>query len=218
MTAEEYAIDATDEEVVRFYDEFKCTGFIEPHLNRQVMLKARTVLGYCRETYERRYIHSRSEEFLYQHKWTASQLSERLEGSILLAVGTLRLQGLGVLSTHEWCDDNSFVVAITENTRGVDRLVAVMSFCNIDGDHFNLFAPKLYGSYAMDLLTRVSENVANFIPYGEYDLETFLWTCGYSDQVDKDGYCIPRFNSKPAIPGSILFRADEVGMDILASL
>ena len=221
MTAEEYSRNATEDEVIEFYRQFRGTGFLDPEPDRRTMEKACEVFGFCRETFEKRHIHSRDDDFIYQHRWTASELSDKIENALLMAAGTLRMQGFGPLSTHEWSDGSSFVAALAEQIKPgckYERIIAVTSFCNMDGDHFDLFAPTLRDKFAEELILWTSKDVARFESYGQHDLSAFLWTCGYNDWVDEEGYCIPMHESRPAVPGNILFCADYRGMCILSSL
>lgn len=220
MTAEEYMATANRQDIISIYDACRNIGILPPDLERNSFEKARRVLGYTRETLENTIIHSRNDEFLYNNKYYAPELSDLLLNATLLAAAHLRTHGIDTpMAIHEWSDETSFVMALATKGEKFDETVAVMSFCNLGGDHFDLFAPFLYGNFVKKYLIDEAAEIAGFESYDAHSLKRYLWTTDYTPYIDKKGLCIPS-NSKerPAVPGNILYCADANGMAILSYL
>lgn len=218
MTAFEYAERVNDEDAREMYRIMVKAGLVDAPLERNLFDEMKLALGYSRETDERSKVHSRSENFIYQKKFSAEDLSREMYGNMLLAAVVLR-QGYNwpEMAIHEWSDDTSFVIALTTKfeTDEFEKTIAVISFCNEGGDHFEIFDEQVWGTWACDFLMNSVKDLIGFPAYEAHGLRKYLTLCWYTPYIDENGYCIPDIYDKPAVPGNILYSADSTGMSIL---
>lgn len=219
MTAEEHMVKANRQDIISVYDACRNIGILSPFLERNSYEKAKRLLGYMRETLENTTIHSRNDDFIYNNKYYASELSDLLLNATLISAAHLRTHGIDTpMSIHEWSDETSFVMALATKGEKYDETVAVMSFCNLGGDHFDLFDPFLYGNFVKKYLISEVAEIVGFESYDAHSLKRYLWTTDYTHKIDKKGLCVPSNKERPAVPGNILYCADANGMAILSYL
>lgn len=214
MTAEEYAEKVNDNDAVTMYDIFRQVGLVDEPLERNILEKMKMALGYSRETEERSTVHSRSGEFTYA-SFTAETLSDAMHGNLLLAATVLRFMHWPPISIHEWSDEDSFVIGLSSEFKGTEQLIAVHSFCNLEGDHFDIFDDMVLDTWPSEYMMKQTENLTGFGSYNAHSLRKYLCLCEYTPCVDENGYCMSDSVHKPDVPGNILFCADPTGMSIL---
>ena len=90
MTAFEYAEKVNDEDAREMYHIMVKAGLVDTPLDYDVLNEMKLALGYSRETDERSKVHSRSEDFIYQKRFSAEDLSREMYGNMLLAAVVLR--------------------------------------------------------------------------------------------------------------------------------
>ena len=218
MTTFEYAEKVNDEDAREMYRIMVKAGLVDDPLDYEVLNEMKLALGYSRETDERSKVHSRSEDFIYQKRFSAEDLSREMYGNMLLAAVVLRhIYNWPEMAIHEWSDDTSFVIALTTKFEGdeYEKTLAVISFCNEGGDHFEIFDEGIWDTWSSEFLMKSVKDLIGFPSYEAHGLRKYLTLCWYTPYIDENGYCVPETYDKPSVPGNILYSADSTGMSIL---